>query len=519
VIRGDQYDGRKADVWSCGVILYALLVGALPFDDDNLRVLLEKVKRGHFVIPPYLPQGAQQLLRGMVEINPVKRMALDDVMRHPWFKGSHDSSELEPVAPMSDAVETVPIETRSDIDADVFKSMASLGCFKDRTALAKALLCPEHNEEKVIYFLLLGRKERQPSTEDDTQAISSHRHNDPPRKRVDSATAPSTSSLYLNTRGRSHSIGSAGLDSTSSTRQTRVNSVATPTYNPSAAGYYTYSSPSSRTRKTSYALGDTASLTLPLGASPQQPGSPWKRKLSQTMKTFMGSPRFHRRHLDGHPESPTATNTPTPTSESPSPVMAKRSWFANLKAEKDRVEVVVVYRDKTFAELRAALLQSFTVVNCEHEDVGENVFKVKYAKSRRLKGKRVFKKPVKFLIKCVPTETAGETGEGEQSDGKTCIVSFVQTGGPSRRFYRVCDKLQSAIVNPSAINPLNTEFVDYDNPSLSSDDTLAQHTSGSPNGERSESSEVVTPETNGAGDLTEDSTSDMSDTESVPGTE
>ena len=165
-----------------------------------------------------------------------------------------------------------------------------------------------HNEEKVIYFLLLGRKERQPSTEDDTQAISSHRHNgnthsllssapssspstwyvsDPPRKRVDSATAPSTSSLYLNTRGRSHSIGSAGeqqtdththlhetccknlnvcvgLDSTSSTRQTRVNSVATPTYNPSAAGYYTYSSPSSRTRKTSYALGDTASLTLPV---------------------------------------------------------------------------------------------------------------------------------------------------------------------------------------------------------------------------------------------------------------
>lgn len=526
VIRGDQYDGRKADVWSCGVILYALLVGALPFDDDNLRVLLEKVKRGHFVIPPYLPQGAQQLLKGMVVVDPNKRLSLDDVMRHPWFKGTDEYTELEPVAPMSEAVQTVPLDSRTDIDPDVFKSMASLGCFKDRTALQRALLSPEHNEEKVVYFLLLGRKERQPSMEDETRAIGSRHERDPPRKRVDSTSS--------NLRVRSHSIGSAvGLDSFPS-RQTRHNSLATPTYSPSMSGYCTYTTftpPASRGhRKTSYATGDTgpnvsATLHLPITGSPQQPGSPWKRKLSQTVKTFMGSPRFHRRRLDGRPESPTATalsgNASTPTSDSPSPVMAKRSWFANLKSDKDKEEVVVVYRDKSFTELRSSLLQSFTVVNCEHEQVGENVFKLKYAKSRRQKGKRVFKKPVKFLIKVDPARTAGESGDNDPNDGKTFVVTFVQTNGPSRRFYRVCDKLQSAIVNPSAINPLNTEFVDYDNPSISSDDTLTRHTSSSPNGEGSERSEVATPHTNGAGDpsLTDDSTSDMSDAESVPGTE
>lgn len=63
-------------MWSCGVILYALLVGALPFDDDNLKQLLEKIKKGHFTIPSYVPPDCQALLRGMIEIDPNKRMTV-----------------------------------------------------------------------------------------------------------------------------------------------------------------------------------------------------------------------------------------------------------------------------------------------------------------------------------------------------------------------------------------------------------------------------------------------------------
>ncbi|VDL69556.1 unnamed protein product [Nippostrongylus brasiliensis] len=190
VIRGEKYDGRKADVWSCGVILYALLVGALPFDDDNLRNLLEKVKKGVFHIPHFVPADVQSLLRAMIEVDPAKRYSLADVFRHPWVAGTtRNEPELE--LPMAQVVQTHVIPSEESIDPDVFRHMNSLGCFKDKQKLIDELLSTRHNTEKMVYFLLLDRKRRRPAQEDETEIIlrGSAQLNDPPKKRTDSARA------------------------------------------------------------------------------------------------------------------------------------------------------------------------------------------------------------------------------------------------------------------------------------------------------------------------------------------
>ncbi|KAF9100898.1 hypothetical protein BGX29_006154 [Mortierella sp. GBA35] len=86
VVTGLKYDGSSSDIWSCGIILYALLTGHLPFDDENIRQLLSKVKAGKFYMPTDISPGARDLISRMLTINPKRRITMQGVMMHPWFR-------------------------------------------------------------------------------------------------------------------------------------------------------------------------------------------------------------------------------------------------------------------------------------------------------------------------------------------------------------------------------------------------------------------------------------------------
>ncbi|KAK9745296.1 hypothetical protein QE152_g7054 [Popillia japonica] len=134
----------------------------------------------------------------MIEVNPEKRLMLSEINKHPWVTAG-GKGELELELPMMEVVQTHVLPSIDAVDPDVLQAICSLGCFKEREKLIQHLLSPNHNTEKVIYFLLLDRKRRRPAFEDDSDSLLRIRtdSSDPPRKRIDTCRVNGQNSLQF----------------------------------------------------------------------------------------------------------------------------------------------------------------------------------------------------------------------------------------------------------------------------------------------------------------------------------
>ena len=127
ILNGKKYSGASADVWSCGVILYALLSGSLPFHDEVIEKLLRKVRIGEFQMPKDIPSAAQDLISRMLQKDVGKRITIPDIMMHPFFlsRSDNDPSLVRDVSFLRDAFND-PITKVEEIDPFVFANLRAL---------------------------------------------------------------------------------------------------------------------------------------------------------------------------------------------------------------------------------------------------------------------------------------------------------------------------------------------------------------------------------------------------------
>nr|CCC94377.1 putative protein kinase [Trypanosoma congolense IL3000] len=94
-LNGGYYDVFAADIWSCGVILYVMLAGKLPFEDRNPRSLLEKVKAGEFIMLRQVSEAVKDLVKRILVVNPENRITMEAIIAHPWFAVGWDDRRLK----------------------------------------------------------------------------------------------------------------------------------------------------------------------------------------------------------------------------------------------------------------------------------------------------------------------------------------------------------------------------------------------------------------------------------------
>ena len=148
IVKGIPYDGRKADIWSCGVILYALLSGRLPFDDPSYRNLIQKVKTGQYRMPDF-PAEIKDLISRMLQVDPNKRITIEQIKHHKAFRNSLPKNFSVPT-PLPWPAKIDPIDP-DDVDHLVLDVLYNIGFSKDNVGE----MLKENGFNQAKYFCLL----------------------------------------------------------------------------------------------------------------------------------------------------------------------------------------------------------------------------------------------------------------------------------------------------------------------------------------------------------------------------
>lgn len=169
VVSTRPYDGKAADAWSCGVILYVMLTGTTPFNyskDGDIRALFADITRARYVMPGGLSIEAQDLIRRIFVPDPKHRISMDGIWDHPLLhKYDKQLGLVGPIGSKEVAIGPVPrlsdwtIRRAQEVDRVILRNMHTLWHSETESELMQKLLSSEVNLEKFFYAALLKHQQ------------------------------------------------------------------------------------------------------------------------------------------------------------------------------------------------------------------------------------------------------------------------------------------------------------------------------------------------------------------------
>ena len=151
MINGEKYYGLKADIWSSGIVLYAMLCGYLPFEEADNEKLYKKITEGKFKTPNFLSDSAKDFLHRILTTDPKNRITIPQMKKHPWF------NLINPKINMSEGLLLDKVIV--PIDENIIYIMVNQYKFNGEE-IRTNLLLNNHNHITTTYFLILNKKLR-----------------------------------------------------------------------------------------------------------------------------------------------------------------------------------------------------------------------------------------------------------------------------------------------------------------------------------------------------------------------
>lgn len=144
-----DYYGSRVDIWSCGVILYVMVCGFLPFEDNNVDKLYKKIIEGKYALPSFVSEPCKDLIRKIMNVDQEKRYTIAEIKMHPWYKS---------ITPKINEG-LLPTQIILPTDEEIMDDLIKRGYKIDE--VRESIILNKNNHLTTSYYLLVKSKIRQ----------------------------------------------------------------------------------------------------------------------------------------------------------------------------------------------------------------------------------------------------------------------------------------------------------------------------------------------------------------------